>query len=402
MSQENEAEQIRILAVFASPHGSDPLRLGAEDRVIRECINLSRFRDSIGLEVLHAATIHDVRRALLVGSYRIVHFSGHGTGQGLVLENALGKLELVPQKALAKFLSAYSPPIECVILNACYTNTQGEIISLGVPFTIGIDGAISDVAAIEFTRGFYDAIGAGKDVEFAFQEGCRCVELTGSSRGIEPVLYTEMKSHEQAQIKIVSQHQVQFQEEEEEGFLDYILDGTEGFEAVAEIATRIAARTNEFSGDIQRDTKELESLGNSKDRASVQAYKRVINRSAERMDAFALQLDEDTPRFRETYSRAIDSYGKAAILLTTEFSSDNAGQIEEALNIVRGLENSLEQARGGLAGFRQSIARLPRMTKKLNVSKRRCVAALDNFDREIDAGLQLTREVEGVMAKLLN
>ena len=40
-----------------------------------------------------------------------------------------------------------------------------------------MEGAISDKAAIEFSRGFYDAIGAGKDIEFAYDEGCRRVEL---------------------------------------------------------------------------------------------------------------------------------------------------------------------------------------------------------------------------------
>jgi hypothetical protein len=403
MNQEKGTRHTSILAVFASPQGSDPLRLGAEDRVIRECLNLSRFRNNISLEVLHAATIHDVRRALLGGDYRIIQFSGHGTGQELVLENALGEPQLVPQEALAECLSAYSPPIECVILNACYTGVQVKLISLGVPFTIGINGAISDAAATEFTRGFYDAIGAGKDIEFAFQEGCRCVKLMGLCSGFEPVLFTETRPQQQAEIKIVSQHQVQFQEEEEEeGFLDYILDGTESFETVAEIAARIAARTNELGEDTREDVAELENLSDPQDRASVREYKRIVDRSAQRMEAFARQLDEETPLFREAYSRAIDYYGKAATLLTTEFDADTAGQIEGALNAVKGLEDSIESARGGLVGFRRSIADLPRMTKKLNQAKRRCLAALDNFDREMEAGLQLTREVEVVMARLLN
>jgi len=184
-----ELLSISILAVFANPRGSDPLRLGAEDRVIHECLKLSKYRDNISFDVLHAATIHDVRRALLSKEYHIVHFSGHGTGNGLAFENELGQTRLIPQDALAEFLSAYSPPIECVILNACYSATQGRLISLGVPFTISMDGAISDEGATEFTRGFYDAIGAGKDIEFAYQEGCRTIKLMGLPDGLTPVLF---------------------------------------------------------------------------------------------------------------------------------------------------------------------------------------------------------------------
>jgi hypothetical protein len=210
MNQENVTRHTNILAVFANPKGSNPLRLGAEDRVIRECLNLSRFRDNITLVPLHAAIIHDVRRALLVGNYRIIHFSGHATAQGLMLESALGEPQPVPRGALAELLSAYSPPIECVVFNACYTDVQGELTSFGVPFTISMNGAISDAAATEFTRGFYDAIGAGRDIEFAFQEGCRCVKLTGLADGFEPVLFTEARPQEQNEIKIVSQHHIQF------------------------------------------------------------------------------------------------------------------------------------------------------------------------------------------------
>ncbi len=178
-----------ILAIFANPRGSDPLRLSTEDRVIHQCLKLSKYRDNISLDVLHAATIHDVRRALLDKDYRIVHFSGHGTGRGLAFENELGQVQSIPQDALAEFLSAYSPPIECVVMNACYSDVQGHLISLGVPCTIGMNGAISDEGATEFTRGFYDAIGAGKSIEFAYQEGCRTIKLMGLPDGSTPVLF---------------------------------------------------------------------------------------------------------------------------------------------------------------------------------------------------------------------
>jgi hypothetical protein len=41
-----------------------------------------------------------------------------------------------------------------------------------------MDGQISDFTAMEFARGFYDAIGAGRGIDFAYEEGCRAVELS--------------------------------------------------------------------------------------------------------------------------------------------------------------------------------------------------------------------------------
>lgn len=166
-----------VLVVFANPRGTSSLRLGSEDRVIRESVKLSRYRDNISLTIRHATTVHDLRRSLLDESFQVVHISGHGTGMGLVLEDELGGMYVVPQHALADLFQAYSPPIQCVILNACYSISQGQLTSLGVPFTIAMEGPISDEAAIEFSRGFYDAIGAGREVHFAYEEGCRTVKL---------------------------------------------------------------------------------------------------------------------------------------------------------------------------------------------------------------------------------
>lgn len=173
-------EKIHVLVVFANPRGTSQLNLGREDRVIRESVQLSKNRDNIEIDVRHATTIHDLRRAMLDKDYKIVHISGHGTGSGLVLEDELGGKYVVPQTGLASLFKTYSYPsgkLECVILNACYSITQGEMISLEIPFTIAMEGAISDDAAIEFSRGFYDAVGARKSLEFAYGEGCRSVEL---------------------------------------------------------------------------------------------------------------------------------------------------------------------------------------------------------------------------------
>ncbi len=183
----------QILVVFANPEGTDPLRLGNENKAILDSVKLSKNRDNLSIDFRHAATTHDVRRSLLEENYNIIHFSGHGTGKGLAFENELGEIQIVPQAALAELLAAYSPPLECALLNACYTQEQGNLFSLRIPYTIAMSGPISDPSAIEFTRGFYDAIGAGKDIEFAYNEGCRAVDLAGLKDDLDPVFITSIQ-----------------------------------------------------------------------------------------------------------------------------------------------------------------------------------------------------------------
>lgn len=188
----NPMKHLTVLAIFANPIGSSPLRLENEDRVMRESIKLSIFRENINLDILHAARVDDFARALLEKDYVIVHFSGHGTGKGLAFENESQQVQVVPKDALSETLSAYTPPIECVILNACYSDVHAESLSMGVPYTIVMSGPISDEGATEFTRGFYDAIGAGKNIEFAYKEGCRRIKLKNLPDGSMPVLVPKL------------------------------------------------------------------------------------------------------------------------------------------------------------------------------------------------------------------
>ncbi len=164
---------IRVLLVFANPKGSKPLRLQAEERVIKEAVQQSRARDTIELETLAAATVDDLRRKLLSKDFQIVHFSGHGEPGALVFETSEGSTVRSPLEALAALLKQY-PCVECVVLNACYS--LAKLVPIA-PYTVGMEKPIDDSAAIEFARGFYDAVVAGKGFERAMQEGLVNVQL---------------------------------------------------------------------------------------------------------------------------------------------------------------------------------------------------------------------------------
>lgn len=48
--------------------------------------------------------------------------------------------------------------------------------------------AVGDQAAITFAVAFYDALAAGKPVEFAYELGCAALQLAGISEHLTPVL----------------------------------------------------------------------------------------------------------------------------------------------------------------------------------------------------------------------
>lgn len=167
---------IRILFVASNPKDSTPLRLQEEERTIKEAIRLSKHRDSVVLESIPAATIDDLRRALLDMSFDIIHFSGHGDSGRAMFEGCTSERD-TSIRVLIEEISRNSQ-VKCLVLNACYSLDGFK--SPGLKFhLVGMNSEVQDSAAIEFSRGFYDAIGAGKTIDDAIEEGQGCVKLKG-------------------------------------------------------------------------------------------------------------------------------------------------------------------------------------------------------------------------------
>ena len=200
-----------ILVLAANPKGTPPLRLGEEVREIEEVLERSRHRDQFKVVSKWAVTARDMQRELLKCQPQIVHFSGHGVGkdlgneplstrkfsvvsdtdtepEGLMFEDETGQPKLVSGEAIASLFALFTDQVECVVLNACYSEVQAKAIAEYIPYVIGMKRAIGDKAAIEFAIGFYDALFAGRSVEFAYDLGCSAIQMAGILEHLIPVI----------------------------------------------------------------------------------------------------------------------------------------------------------------------------------------------------------------------
>ena len=181
--------QIKILFLASDPSDVTRLRLGQELRDIRERLQLAKERDRFVLESRESVRPGDISQAMFDVEPSIVHFSGHGTSKGeLCFEDLLGKLQPVQPDALAALFELVADQVNCVVLNACYSEVQAKAIAQHIPFVIGMNKAIGDKAAIAFAVGFYKALGANKTVEQAYKFGCVEIRLQGIPEHLTPVL----------------------------------------------------------------------------------------------------------------------------------------------------------------------------------------------------------------------
>ncbi|HEU0052391.1 MAG TPA: CHAT domain-containing protein [Longimicrobium sp.] len=177
----SKPEKVKILFLGANSLAT-PLDLELELKRIRDNLRLARERDDLELELKQewAVTVDSLMQAMLDESPTIVHFSGHGTHDGIVLRDELGNAVPVPVDALARLFKLFRGTVRCVVLNACYSEAQARAIREHVPHVVGVSSAIKDAASLAFSTGFYKAIAAGKDVPFAFELGKVRIGLAGA------------------------------------------------------------------------------------------------------------------------------------------------------------------------------------------------------------------------------
>jgi hypothetical protein len=180
----------KILILSANPKTTPRLRLDEEVREIEEGLRRATYRSQFKIQSRWAVRLRDLRRALLDYGPHIVHFTGHGKEEGLLVEDELGLAVRISAKALGGLFELFSKQIECVIMSACYSERQAAAINKHIPYVIGMRKEIKDKASIEFAVGFYDALTAGRSIEVAFAFGCNAIltEFPDQSEHLIPVL----------------------------------------------------------------------------------------------------------------------------------------------------------------------------------------------------------------------
>ena len=203
-----------ILFLAANPSDAPQLNLNQEFVQIYSNVQNS----TLNVRTEPATTASLLQTALLNYKPRFVHFSGHGTAAGGSNQTsdddtnrAIGKIPqtsvntsgiyLLDPKGAKKFVSGVALAnlfgiclrkfqIELVILNACYSEEQAQaIFNAGIPYVIGMNTAIPDATAIEFSTGFYRSLASYNDIAFAFDLAKNAIDLEGLPGEAIPVLY---------------------------------------------------------------------------------------------------------------------------------------------------------------------------------------------------------------------
>lgn len=183
-----DRKKIRILFLAASPRDDDELDLMRNVSLIQQTIRTSPDRKRLEFRQEWAVTIDTLTQALLEVRPAIAHFAGHGTPEGIVLEDGSGGGRIVPGEALAELFGRFSDVLHCVVLSSCHSIHQAKAIRTSIPHVIAMRGRIADYAAAAFSIGFYQALGARMEIPEAYDFGLDRIRLERAPGADVPIL----------------------------------------------------------------------------------------------------------------------------------------------------------------------------------------------------------------------
>jgi len=191
--------------------------------------------------------------------------------------------------------------------------------------------------------------------------------------------------------------------EDDDGILDLMEVFEDQFAELGEISTRIATATEEIGQKMADRTAEMEALPRDpQGNANRKDAKRLIGKAASDMKQYTARIEAELPLFRDAMNTGMNSFVKAATMsvdITT--TEDDLQQANEGLDAVIAVRGTLATSKESMSGFRETIAKLPRMTTELNRAKRGVTNTLDGLLAEFTNGETLLAESEKVIRDLI-
>jgi formylglycine-generating enzyme required for sulfatase activity len=200
------APPLRILGMMATPQDLPPLDVEREKQRVESALSDLQARGLIELIWLEGQTWRDLQRAMQSGPWHIFHFIGHGgfdrvADEGFVaLADDDGETQRLSATHLGRLLADHHS-LRLVLLNSCegarggqhdvFSSTASILARRGIPAVLAMQYEITDRAAIEFARAFYEAIAGGMPVDTAVAEGRKAISLAvaNTTEWGTPVLY---------------------------------------------------------------------------------------------------------------------------------------------------------------------------------------------------------------------
>lgn len=165
---------LRIGFLSTNPVSDQPLRTDIEARTLARGLKATTNGSRISVNYYPAAEWADLLASLNEFLPHIIHFSGHGGDGAVVFDNEGlyddGGIE-IDYALLNRFLGATVKKPDILVLNACDTAHNAEVLLENVKAVVAMSDTIDDAAAAYFSKFMYIALAEGQPLSIAVEQG---------------------------------------------------------------------------------------------------------------------------------------------------------------------------------------------------------------------------------------
>jgi hypothetical protein len=178
----------------------------------------------------------------------------------------------------------------------------------------------------------------------------------------------------------------------EEGILDLIERGTEGFQIATEAIERIGKLQEQMTARTTEKVSQLQSLASIPEGQKQRFAQQIINSAAVDLEQFAKGLSSETSVLKQHFLSAAEAFSKS-FTYTECYRPQDAEKTASVGQALQQLLQNMETFRGVMTDLRGTIQSLPRFTTLFNRAKRLAVEAIDDFVRFGGSGIALLTEL---------
>ena len=197
---------LRILGMIAAPQDLPELDTAEERRRLDDALGELQEQGLVDMVWVESGTWEALQQQLIDGPWHVLHFVGHGGVSAkkgvLALEDEkTGKAKMVGAARFSRLLHACRPVPRLVVLNSCssgesaaddlLSSMASSLVHSGTTATVAMQFAVTDPAALAFSRGFYQAMARNIPVDEAVRLGRIAIDGTSEQtlEWVTPVLY---------------------------------------------------------------------------------------------------------------------------------------------------------------------------------------------------------------------
>lgn len=174
---------------------------------------------------------------------------------------------------------------------------------------------------------------------------------------------------------------------EELGFLDHREQMDINVQAVTKMCLTIGDAINRHTETLNTNAIRLQKMNRSY--PNISQARGIMQSTAKGMDVLSREIEDNVSKLRDSFFNMIDNATKMKALIVLE----NGESLKEEYDSISQLLISISDAKSGIAGFKESMDRLPKAEQMINKSKKRLSQNLSNLIGVLDECISKSQEL---------